>query len=277
MLEAGKFYELPILRITASGAFLDDGGSGILLPGKYLKKEWISGTVVSVFVYHDSEGRLVATTEKPLATVGEFAYLKVESLGKYGAYLNWGLPKDMFVPHSQQRQEMQAGKKYLVYIYRDEKTGRLAATEYFNQWLKKPEKDLRYLQEVELIVLRKSPLGYQVIINNQYEGLIHSADAYTDLKSGQKLDGFVKNIREDGKVDVVPGKAGYEKVDDFTTTILEELRKANGVLPYNDKSAPEDIHAKFGVSKKTFKQALGALYKQRKIEMLEAGIKLAED
>ena len=274
MIEAGKYYDLPILRITSSGAFLDDGGKGILLPGKYLQKDWIAGTVVRVFVYHDSEGRLVATTEKPMATLGEFAYLKVESLGKYGAYLYWGLPKDLFVAYSQQRSEMKPGSKYLVYIYKDQKTGRLAATEYFSDYLVKPGNRLRYLQEVDLLVLRKSPLGYQVVINHLYEGLIHESDAFTELRTGQKLSGFVKNIREDGKVDVVPGKPGYDKVEDITDTIYRELEAANGVLPYSDKSDPQDIYARFGVSKKTFKQAIGSLYRQRKIEILEGGIRL---
>jgi predicted RNA-binding protein (virulence factor B family) len=273
-LQAGQFYVLPIERIVTPGAYLRYGDEDVLLPNRYLPADAKKGDEIEVFIHHDSENRLIATTAKPHAIVGEFAVMKVLSTSGQGAFLDWGLSKDLFVPVSQQREPMKEGRNYLVYIYRDEKTGRVAATEWWNQYLKKDGSELQAMQAINMLVHRRTPLGFAVIVDNMYEGLVHDADAVVGLKPGQLLKGFIKQVREDGKLDVVPGKRGYEKISGEPERILELLQQHKGALPYNDKSDPQDIYAFFGLSKKAFKMAIGALYKQRLIEILPGGIKL---
>ncbi len=273
-LKAGQYYTLPVERIVTPGAYLRYEGEDVLLPNRYLPEGAKKGDEIEVFIHHDSENRLIATTAKPKAVVGEFAMLTVVSTSPQGAFLDWGLSKDLFVPVSQQREPMKEGRSYLVYVYRDEKTGRVAATEWFNPYLKKEGSDLQEKQPVDLLVHRRTPLGYAVIVDNMYEGLVHEADAVMGLKPGQRLRGFIKQVREDGKLDIVPGKAGYEKISGEPERILELLKQHKGALPYNDKSDPQDIYAFFGLSKKAFKMAIGALYKQRLIEILPGGIRL---
>lgn len=276
-LTAGLFYTLPIERIVTPGAYLRYNTEDVLLPNRYLPADAKRGDELEVFIYHDSENRLIATTAKPLAIVGEFAFMEVVNVADQGAFLDWGLSKDLFVPISQQREPMQLGKRYLVYVYRDEKTGRVAATEWWNEYLNKDGSALQAMQPVGVLVHRSTPLGYAVIVDNMYEGLIHEADAVMGLKPGQRLKGFIKQVREDGKLDVVPGKPGYEKITGEPERILELLKQHKGALPYNDKSDPQDVYAFFGLSKKAFKMAIGALYKQRLIEILPGGIKLVDE
>lgn len=273
-LQAGQYYSLPVERIVTPGAYLRYEGEDVLLPNRFLPEGVQKGDEVEVFIYHDSENRLIATTQKPHAIVGEFAYLKVLSTSPQGAFVDWGLTKDLFVPRSQQREPMREGRSYLLYLYRDEQTGRVAATEWFDKVLKKTGEGLEVLQPVQLIVYRKTPIGYSVIADHTYEAVIHDADAVVPLRVGQQLQGFVKLVREDGKIDVVPGKPGYAKVTGEAQRILDLLKAHKGVLPYTDKSDPEDIYAFFGVSKKVFKMAIGNLYKQRLIDILPGGIQL---
>lgn len=273
-LQAGQYYSLPVERIVTPGAYLRYEGEDVLLPNRFLPEGVQKGDEVEVFIYHDSENRLIATTQKPHAIVGEFAYLKVLSTSPQGAFVDWGLTKDLFVPRSQQREPMREGRSYLLYLYRDEQTGRVAATEWFDKVLKKTGEGLEVLQPVQLIVYRKTPIGYSVIADHTYEAVIHDADAVVPLRVGQQLQGFVKLVREDGKIDVVPGKPGYAKVTDEAQRILDLLKAHKGILPYTDKSDPEDIYAFFGVSKKVFKMAIGNLYKQRLIDILPGGIQL---
>ena len=275
-LQAGQFYTLPVERIVTPGAYLRHGNEDVLLPNRWLPEGLQKGDEIEVFIYHDSENRLIATTQKPFAVVGQFAFLKVVSTSPAGAFLDWGLSKDLFVANSQQREPMSEGKSYLVYVYRDEKTGRLAATEWTNQFLKTDTTGLQEKQPVTLLVHRQTPLGFAVMVDDCYEGLVHHADAVVGLQPGQRLQGFIKQVREDGKLDIVPGKPGYDKISGEPERILELLKKHKGALPYNDKSDPQDIYAFFGLSKKSFKMAIGALYKQRLIEILPGGIKLVE-
>jgi predicted RNA-binding protein (virulence factor B family) len=273
-LQAGQYYSLPVERIVAPGAYLRYGQEEVLLPNRWLPKGLQKGDELEVFIYHDGENRLIATTQKPYAVVGQFAFLKVVSTSLAGAFVDWGLTKDLLVPRSQQRAPMREGRSYLLYLYRDEQTGRVAATEWFDKVLKKTGEGLQVLQPVELIVYRKTPIGYSVIADHTYEALIHDADAVVPLRVGQRLQGFVKLVREDGKIDVVPGKPGYAKVTDEAQRILDLLKAHKGILPYSDKSDPADIYAFFGISKKVFKMAIGNLYKQRLIDILPGGIQL---
>lgn len=276
-LKAGQYHKLKVARIISIGAYLDDGADGLLLPNRFLPPDAKVGDTLNVFVYHDSEDRLIATTQQPYAQVNEFAYLKVVSSSQQGAFVDWGLTKDLFVPRSQQREPMRVGHSYLVYLYQDEKTGRIAATEWYDKLLEKDASGLETHAPVELIVYRSSPLGYSVIINNKFEGLIHHADAVVPLKTGQRLQGFIKHVSETGKADVVPGVKGYAKTGGHAQEILELLQQHQGALPYTDKSDPEDIYAFFGMSKKAFKTAIGNLYRQKLIELLPGGIKLVEN
>lgn len=275
-LQAGEYYTLPIDRLTAPGAYLKYGDTDVLLPNRYVPKEAKAGDEVPVFIYHDGEGRIIATTDKPNAAVGELAFMKVVMLADHGAFLDWGLAKDLLLPRSQWRNPPRVGQQLLVYVYRDEESGRVAATEWYDDYVKGDVSKLTEKQEVDILVVRKTPLGYAVIFNNGYEGLVHDADAVAGLKPGQKLKGFIKQIRVDGKIDLVPGRPGYQKVEGEAGRILELLKASNGMLPYTDKSHPDEIYAYFGISKKAFKMAVGALYKQRLIELLPGGMKLVE-
>lgn len=277
MLTAGQYHSLPIQRITTVGAFLEDGGDGLLLPNRFVPKGAMVGDVLEVFVYHDSEDRLIATTQRPFAVVGDIAYLEAVSSGLKGAFLDWGLMKDLFVPKSKQLMGMRIGGKYLVKLYIDEQTGRVAATEKFEHTLSNEELTVKEKEAVQLIVYRRTPLGYVVIINNQHTGLLHHGDVFRDLEVGDKLEGFIKTIREENKIDVVAGKSGYTKVMDEAGRILQLLEEHNGYLPYHDKSDPEAIYEFFGMSKKTFKMTVGKLYKERLVELTKTGIKLMKD
>lgn len=273
MLTAGQYHSLPIQRITTVGAFLEDGGDGLLLPNRFVPKGAMVGDVLEVFVYHDSEDRLIATTQRPFAVVGDIAYLEAVSSGLKGAFLDWGLMKDLFVPKSKQLMGMRIGGKYLVKLYIDEQTGRVAATEKFEHTLSNEELTVKEKEAVQLIVYRRTPLGYVVIINNKHTGLLHHGDVFRDLEVGDKLEGFIKTIREENKIDVVAGKSGYTKVLDEAGRILQLLEEHNGYLPFHDKSDPEEIYEFFGMSKKTFKMTVGKLYKERLIELTKTGIK----
>lgn len=273
MIQVGKYNQLTIQRFKDAGAFLEDGKDGLLLPKRFVPKEAKVGDVLSVFVYHDGDDRLIATTQQPYAIVGDIALLKVVGTSGHGAFLDWGLMKDLFVPHSKQISPMRLGGEYLVHVYIDEKTGRAAASQYLEHLLNNENPTVKTLDEVDLIVYRETDLGFAVIINNKHNGLIFANEVFQPLQIGQKLKGFIKNIREDGKIDVAIGKSGYQKVEDEAKKIMRLLKENNGYLAYHDKSAPEDIYAFFGMSKKNFKMTLGKLYKEKKIELTPTGFK----
>jgi uncharacterized protein len=274
MIKAGVFHFLKVQRKTAVGLFLEDGKDGLLLPKRFAPSRIQIGEELKVFVYHDSEDRLIATTQIPKAVVGEIAFLTAVSVTPQGAFLDWGLMKDLFVPKTKQLTGMRVGGNYLVKLYVDEQTGRVAATEKFESSLSNEELTVKEKDLVQLLVYRPTEIGYVVIINNRHMGMLHFNEVYRTIEVGDALEGFIKTIRPDNKIDVVVGKPGYQRVEDEAGKILRLLRENKGYLPYYDKSSPEDIYAFFGMSKKTFKMTLGALYKQQKILLTGTGIKL---
>lgn len=275
MVSVGKYNTLKVVKKVDFGMYLDGGdGEEILLPKRYVPRDLKQGDEIEVFIYHDSDNRLVATTLKPHGILGDIVSMRVVHTNKQGAFMDWGLMKDIFVPLSQQVSRMAEGQNYLVRIYLDEMTGRLAATEKINSYLDNEDIDLQEMDEVDLLVQRETELGYAVIINNQYLGLLHFSDVFKEIETGDKLKGYIKTIRDDNKIDVMLGKPGYQKVADEEGRILQLLEENDGYLPYHDKSEPEEIYDFFGMSKKVFKMTIGALYKQKKIDLTKTGIKL---
>ena len=278
MVKVGKYNTLKVLRLTENGLYLDDGKEGILLPKRYVPQGVEPGDELEVFIHHDSDDRIIATTEKPKGILGDIVKLKAVGSNRQGAFLDWGLMKDLFVPKSQQIKDMYPDKEYLVKIYLDEMTGRLAATEKIDRLLSNEDLTVKELDIVDLIVYRRSDLGYVMIINNKHIGLLHHNEVFQKLEVGDKLTGFIKKIYpETNKIDVVTGKPGYGKVSGEAEKVLQLLKEANGYLPYNDKSDPETIYDFFGMSKKTFKMATGQLYKNKTIVFTSTGIKLLEE
>lgn len=277
MIEIGKYNTLEILRQTKVGLFLGNGNEAedILLPTKYVPKQFEIGDELAVFVYLDHEERPVATTLKPYILLNEFALLRVNYTNRVGAFMDWGLEKDILVPFKEQAREMEKGKRYLVYLYLDEKTNRLVTSSKTNQFLDNEDLTVEKGEEVDLIVSHITDLGINVIINGRHKGLLYKDEVYDDsIRTGDKLRGFIKNIRPDHKIDVSLQKQGYENVEPNADKILLELKANRGFLRLNDDSHPEDIKAVLQMSKKTFKKAIGALYKERMIDIKEDGIHL---
>ena len=276
MIKVGDYNRLQVLRLTQTGAFLNDEKEGLLLPIRFVPADTKVDDELDVFVYHDSEGRLIATTLHPKAVVGDIAFMKVVSTTPHGAFLDWGLMKDLFVPNSKQTSSMRLGGEYLVKLYIDEQTGRVAATEYIEEGLSNEDLAVKELEIVELLIFRETELGYAVVINNKHLGLLYFNEVYQNIAIGDKVEGFIKTIRPDNKIDVALGKPGYQKVEDEAGKIMRLLKAKNGYLPYHDKSAPEEIYDVFGMSKKVFKMTVGKLYKEKKIELTKTGMKLIE-
>lgn len=270
----GQYNTLKVNRKVDFGFYLDNGEDGILLPKRFAPKTLRIGDEINVFVYHDSDNRLIATTQKAKACVGEIVKMKCISVTGLGAFLDWGLMKDLFVPKSKQLGGMREGADYLVKLYIDEQTGRVAATEKIESLLSNEELTVKEKDIVDLLVYRQSELGWVMIINNIHTGILHSNEVYTTLHVGDKMQGFIKTIRPDNKIDVVLGKPGFQKVEDEAGKILRLLVENNGYLPYHDKSDPQEIYDFFGMSKKTFKMTTGTLYKQQKIAFTKTGIQL---
>jgi hypothetical protein len=277
MVKIGEYNVLKVLRAVDFGVYLDDGADGILLPKRFMPEGLKVDDEIKVFVYHDSEGRPIATTQQPKGVVGEVVKMKALTVTNLGAFLDWGLMKDIFVPKSKQQNFMREGGDYLVKIYIDEQTGRVAATEKLESFLSNEKLTVKEMDEVDLIVYRRTDIGYVVIINNVHTGVLHFNEIYRTIGVGDKMKGFIKTIRPENKIDVVIGQAGYKRVEGESEKILRLLNENNGYLPYHDKSNPEEVYAFFGMSKKSFKMATGALYKQKKIEFTKTGIKLLEE
>ncbi|MDD1614712.1 MAG: S1-like domain-containing RNA-binding protein [Methylococcaceae bacterium] len=275
MLNIGKINKLNVVKKQGADVYLDNGTSGkVLLADKKLPENCQVGDALDVFVYVDSEGHLAGTTKTPLAQVDDIAWLKVVSLNYVGAFLDWGLPKDLLVPFSEQHHEMEVGKSYLVKVFLDEKN-RIAATTKIDRFIADESVDFEVGQKVSLIIADKTELGFKAIVNNTHWGLLYQNELFQPLKRGQKLDGYIKKIRDDdGKIDLSLHHPGYGKVVSLTDNILIKLKENDGVLMLSDKSPPEAIYAAFGVSKKVFKQAIGALYKKQLITLDKNGIKL---
>jgi uncharacterized protein len=276
MIKIGEYNLMKVIKEKPMGVFLDDGEEGILLPKRFVPRGTRPGDELKVFLYHDGEDRVIATTLQPKGVLGDIVKLRVVSITGHGAFLDWGLMKDLFVPKSQQISFMRPGGDYLVKIYLDEQTGRLAATERIDHSLSNETLTVKEKDVVNLLVYRQSDLGYVVIINNVHTGLLHFSEVFRDIEIGDCFPGFIKTILPENKIDVIAGKPGYNRVEDESEKVLRLLKENNGYLPYHDKSSPEEIYSFFAMSKKTFKMTTGALYKQRKIEFTESGIKLVE-
>lgn len=273
MIQAGNFYTLPVVKLVDFGAYLDGEEAGeILLPKRYVPQGLRAGDELEVFLYHDGESRLIATTDKPKGIVGDIVVLEVKDVMHQGAFLEWGIMKDLFLPLSQQASVIYKGMKVPVLVYLDEMTGRVAATEKFQHHLKGNPITLVENDPVNLLVTRKTDLGFEVIINSMHVGLIHFSDIFHEMKIGDRLKGFIKKLLPDDKIDVMPGERGYKRIETEADKIMRLLQENNGYLPYHDKSSPDEIYSFFGMSKKSFKMAIGGLYKEKKISFAQAGI-----
>jgi predicted RNA-binding protein (virulence factor B family) len=279
MAVIGKRNLLGVVRESSPGLYLDGGTLGeILLPGRYIPKNIAPKDKLDVFVYRDSEDRLVATTETPLAMVGEFACLKVISVNRQvGAFLDWGLSKDLLLPFREQDVPVRAGQEVIVYVYLDPVNERIVATTRLSRHLSKDTPTYRNGQPVNLLITARTPLGYNTIVENAHRGLLYHDNLATPLQVGQKTKGFVRLIRPDGKIDLSLDQAGYKRVAALTEVIVEAMARNGGRLDCDDDTSPEAIRQTFGVSKKAFKQALGKLYKARRIQFTHPGIQLLEN
>ncbi|MEQ1621080.1 MAG: S1-like domain-containing RNA-binding protein [Methylococcales bacterium] len=273
MLQIGKINTLKVVKLQASSIYLGSEASNKVLLVDKAPADIKLGDTLEVFVYVDSEGHLAATTKIPLAQVDDIAWLKVASLNYVGAFLDWGLPKELLLPFSEQHHEMEVGKSYLVRVFLDDQN-RIAATTKIDRYLSDESEDFKAREKVSLIIADKTDLGVKAIINNTHWGMLYQNELFQPVKKGQKIDGYIKHVREDYKIDLVLQQPGYGKVLSLTDNILAKLKQNNGVLLISDKSPPEVIYSTFGVSKKVFKQAIGALYKKQLITIDKAGIKL---
>lgn len=274
MLQIGVYHTLKIDRETKVGLFLTNGKDDVLLPNKYVPNDFTIGEDLTVFVYLDHEERPVATTLKPSITLNSFAVLKVNYINKFGAFLNWGMEKDLFAPFKEQARPMEKDKRYIVTMYLDKQTGRLAASSKINQFLDKEPLDIEVGQEVDLMVSHITEIGINVIINWRFRGLAYQNEVFETVSPGYKTKGYIKTIRPDGKIDVSFQKQGFEAIDDSAQQVLEALKQNDGVLRLNDNSHPEEIKSVLKMSKKTFKKAIGSLYKQKLIDINNEGIQL---
>lgn len=276
MVQIGKMNKLSIKGMQAYGMHLDGGASGdILLRGSATLPKYQTGETIDVFVYVDREQRLLATTQKPFALVGEFASLRVVTSSAAGAFMAWGLESDLFVPKSEQQDNMREGKYYVVFIFVNEKTNRITASSKLDKFLNLQPPRYQEGEEVDLLVYAKTDLGYSAVVNSSHAGMIYENEVFQNLSIGRRLQGYVKKIRDDRKIDLRLQRTGYQGVDDISETILNTLKDRGGMVAVTDKSPPEDIYALFGVSKKVFKKAIGALYKRRLLVIDSDGIKLA--
>lgn len=276
-IELGKYNQLEVVKKVDFGVYLDGGEEGeVLLPTRYVPKECKVGDILNVFLYLDMDERLIATTLTPFVQVGEFACLEVAWVNQYGAFLNWGLMKDLFVPFREQKMKMQVGHKYVIHAHLDEDSYRIVASAKVERYLSKDKPEYASGDEVDILVWQKTDLGFKAIIDNKYGGLLYENEIFSPLQAGMRMKAFVKQVREDGKVDLMLQRPGLGKVDDFARTLLEYIKEQGGRIPLNDKSPAEDIYSTFGVSKKTFKKGVGDLYKKRLVTLHEDGIALVE-
>ena len=276
-IELGKYNQLEVVKEVDFGVYLDGGEEGeILLPTRYVPEDCKMGDILNVFRYLDMDERLIATTLTPYVQVGQFACLEVSWVNEYGAFLNWGLMKDLFVPFREQKMKMQVGRKYVIHAHLDEESYRIVASAKVERYLSKDKPEYAAGDEVNILIWQKTDLGFKAIIDNKYSGLLYENEIFTSLETGMEMKAFVKQVREDGKVDLILQKPGFEKIDDFAKTLLDYIREQGGRISLNDKSPAEDIYDTFGVSKKTFKKGVGDLYKKRLISLHEDGITLAE-
>ncbi len=276
MINVGTYNELEVVKELEFGIYLREGDVEILMPTKWVPKGTKIGDFLNVFIFRDSDDRLIATTVKPFATADTFAFLEVKQVNNIGAFLDWGMDKDLLVPFREQPNRMDPGKSYVVFVYVDEDTNRLVASAKLNRYIERENIEVREGDIVELLIYSETDLGYNAIINNRYSGLIYKNEIYEAIRVGDKVQGFVKCVREDNKIDLSLQKSGYELVDDVKWRILKMMKEDNGFLSLNDNSSPEEIKAKLQISKKAFKKAVGALYRERLVKLTNKGVELVK-
>lgn len=277
-MEIGKINKLTVARRTDNGCYLEDENENeVLLPNAYVTDDLKISDEIEVFVYKDSEDRIVASTLKPYIQFEEFAYLQVKEVNDYGAFIDWGLPKDLMVPFAEQTVKMEEGNWYLIFLLEDTETERLIGSNKIKDFLFFKDIDVKEGDEVDLLLYDMTELGMNAVVNNLYKGLIFKSDIHKTIKPGDRIKGYVKQVREDGKIDIILEPAGYTKsVDQNTEIIISALKESDGFLNITDKNTPDEIKSILGLSKKAFKKAIGKLYKEKKIELNEKGIKLLE-
>jgi predicted RNA-binding protein (virulence factor B family) len=278
MIEIGKTNKLVILRNTPPGMYLGDGGDEVvLLPSKFIEPEFKVNDEIEVFIYKDSEDRLIATRFKPYVEINQFAFLNVSAVNQVGAFLDWGLEKDLFVPYKEQKIKMQEGYSYVVYVYLDEMSQRIVASGKVNKFISNEVLEVEQGQEVDLLVYNKTDLGFTCIINGTHKGLIYHNDIFTDLQVGDDTKGYIKLIREGNLIDLSLQNLGFKHVLSSTDLILQYLKENSGFMNLTDKTSPDIIERKFNMSKATFKKSIGVLYRQRKVTLHEDGVRLVEE
>ncbi len=274
MINIGEYNELEVVKQLDFGIYLRADDVEILMPTKWVPAGTQIGDMLNVFIFRDSDDRLIATTVTPFATANTFAYLEVKQANAMGAFLDWGMDKDLLVPFREQPVKMQEGKSYVVFVYVDEVTNRLVASGKLNRYISNDDIKVVDGDMVELLIYSETPLGYNAIINNLYSGLIYKNEIFETIRIGDKVKGFVKHVREDNKIDLSLQKSGFELVDDVKWRILKLMKDENGFLSLNDNSSPEEIKAKLQISKKAFKKAIGALYRERLVKLTDKGVVL---
>ncbi|WP_420315770.1 S1 RNA-binding domain-containing protein [Ekhidna sp.] len=272
-MNIGEYHTLKVDRITDPGAYLTDDEDDVLLPTKYIPNGTKVGDQLRVFVYRDSEDRIICTTQKPYSEVNQFAYLKVTDTSNVGAFLDWGIDKDLLVPFREQKGKLNRGQWCLVYVFLDEKTDRIAATAKIAKYYD-DDIQLEAGEEVDLLIANTTDLGLNVVVNNRHKGLIFESELFHDVLEGDRVKGFVKNVREDGKIDISLRKEGIENLEAGAQQILYELKKNEGFLSLHDKSDPDEIQSQLQMSKKNFKRSVGILYKKKLIKLEKSGISL---
>lgn len=277
-MNLGKRNQMKVCRIVDFGVYLDGGDKGdVLLPKRYVPHGCRMGDELDVFLYLDQEERLIATTEHPLVEVGQIAYLEVKWTNQFGAFLDWGLMKDLFCPFREQKMRMQQGRKYIVCCYVDSLTYRIVASAKIEKFLSKELPPYHHGDVVQVLIQQKTELGFKAIVEGKYSGQIYQNELFRDIHTGDELQAFVKNVREDGKIDLILQEQGQKHVIDFSKQLLEFIQMNDGRCSYHDKSPAEDIYAQFGVSKKVFKKAVGDLYKKNLILIHENGLTLQQN
>ena len=278
MIKLGDYNTLTIVKEVDFGMYLDGGDEGeILLPKRYVPEGAKPGDDITVFIYLDIDERLVATIEKPLAKVGDFAWLEVAWVNEYGAFLKWGLMKDLFCPFREQKKRMEIGNSYIVHIHIDDDSFRIVASAKVERYFRERPPFYKHGQEVDLLVWQKTEMGFKVIIDNCYPGLVYDDQVFRNLHSGDRVKGYIGTVRSDGKIDVTLQPTGRQQTLDFSALLLQYMKDNGGICDLGDKSDAEDIKRRFQVSKKVFKRAVGDLYKQRLITISDSGLRLIEE
>jgi predicted RNA-binding protein (virulence factor B family) len=274
MIKVGEYNELEIVKQLDFGIYLGKENVEILMPTKWIPKGAKIGDVLSVFVFRDSDDRLIATTVKPMAIANTFAFLEVKQVNNIGAFLDWGMDKDLLVPFREQAVPMEPGKSYVVFVYADEETDRLIGSTKLLRFIERDDVRVQNGDVVDLLVYSQTDLGFNAIVNNLYSGLIYKNEIFENIRVGDQLQGYIKNVREDNKIDLSLQKSGFELVDDVKWRLLNIIKAENGFLALNDNSTPEEIKAKLQISKKAFKKAIGALYRERLVTLTDKGVQL---